>query len=153
MSRDVHQNIANEWMNNAVYFISDKASHRLERLFWIIVISCGFFCASLLLWDAFEDWVENPTGTEPARQILWSTTTLSVVYLGQAIRGNIITLGHSCASVCVCLYVMGGCDGRKRNPERENFAVQPIASRPAHFIHIRVAFHSVTRFFCVWDNI
>ena len=50
-------------------FISDKASHRLERLFWIIVISCGFFCASLLLWDAFTDWVENPTGTESKRQI------------------------------------------------------------------------------------
>ena len=42
--------------------VTDKAKHRLERLFWILVIASGFFCASLLLWDAIEDWVENPTG-------------------------------------------------------------------------------------------
>ena len=47
--------------------VTDKAKHRLERLFWILVIASGFFCASLLLWDAIEDWVENPTGTISSR--------------------------------------------------------------------------------------
>ena len=32
----------------------------------------------------------------------------------------------------------------KRNPERENFAMQPISSRLAHLIHIRVTFDSIT---------
>ena len=40
-------------------------------------------------------------------------------------------------------YVTG--DGIKRDPERENFALPPIASRPANLIHIRVTFHAVTR--------
>ena len=34
----------------------------------------------------------------------------------------------------------------KRNPERESFAMQPNASRPAHSIHIRVMFNAVTRY-------
>ena len=37
-------------------------------------------------------------------------------------------------------------EGMKLNPERESFAVQPNASRPAHSIHIRVTFNSVTRY-------
>ena len=37
-------------------------------------------------------------------------------------------------------------DGMKLNPERESFAVQPNASRPAHSIHIRVTFNAVTRY-------
>ena len=36
-------------------------------------------------------------------------------------------------------------DGMKRKPEREDFAMQPNASRPAHSILIRVMFHAVTR--------
>lgn len=35
-------------------------------------------------------------------------------------------------------------DGMKRNPERDNFAILPIASRQAHLIHIRVTVDSVT---------
>ena len=37
-------------------------------------------------------------------------------------------------------------DGMKRNPERESFALQPNASRPAHSIHIWVMFNAVTRY-------
>ena len=37
-------------------------------------------------------------------------------------------------------------DGMKRNPERENFSMQPIASWPARSIHIRVTFNSVTQY-------
>ena len=65
----IQQIIIEENRTNNATFVSDKANHRLERLFWIIVISSGFFCASLLLWDAFEDWVENPTGTNSTQQV------------------------------------------------------------------------------------
>ena len=41
-------------------------------------------------------------------------------------------------------YVQG--DGMKRNPERETFAMQPMVSQSANLIHIRVTFHSVTRY-------
>ena len=44
-----------------------------------------------------------------------------------------------------CLETLPG-DGMKLDPERENFAIQPIASRPANLIHIRVTFNSVTRY-------
>ena len=37
-------------------------------------------------------------------------------------------------------------DGMKRNPERENFAIRPTATRPARLIHIRVTFNPVTRY-------
>ena len=45
----------------------------------------------------------------------------------------------------------------KRDPERENFALLPIASRPANSIHIRVTFNVVTRYKaamgCKWSNL
>ena len=41
-------------------------------------------------------------------------------------------------------YIPG--DGIKRDPERENSALPPIASRPANSIHIRVTFNAVTRY-------
>ena len=37
-------------------------------------------------------------------------------------------------------------DGMKHNPEGKNSAVQPNASRPAHSIHFRVTFNSVTQY-------
>lgn len=57
-------------------------------------------------------------------------------------------------------------DGMKRNPERDNFAILPIASRQAHLIHIRVTVDSVTPYihrissacgrsfvcFCFWPS-
>ena len=42
-------------------------------------------------------------------------------------------------------------DGIKRNPEKENFAVRPLASRSAHLIHIGDMFNSVTQYAChIW---
>ena len=50
-----------------------------------------------------------------------------------------------CFDVIEALWVYVPGDGTERSPEREKFALPPIASRPANLIYIWVRFNAVTR--------
>ena len=53
----------------------------------------------------------------------------------------------------LCTYIFHHCDGIKRNPEWEKFALPPVASRSANLIHILVTFNAVTRYIIKVDHI
>ena len=40
-----------------------SAARKYARLFWIIVVIAGFIGAGVLIYQSFEDWIDNPITT------------------------------------------------------------------------------------------
>ena len=44
--------------NHRIHFLDSL----LERVFWVATVVAGFACAALLIYEAFVDWINYPSG-------------------------------------------------------------------------------------------
>ena len=58
------ENINSFLKSSTIHGLSYIATNRkFVKLFWIIVVITGFTCASILIYQSFEDWYESPVKT------------------------------------------------------------------------------------------
>ena len=59
-------------MENVIHFLETSTIHglnfiassgRILKVFWILVVTAGFVCSGILIYQAFQDWEESPIKT------------------------------------------------------------------------------------------